>query len=96
MGCGSLIYKSSASLTQCMANHNLLWKICLSICKWKKKNTNLYSYGFDHHFATNIPPPQPNADYCGVYTCIFAELGAKYKRRQPQLACEDKDLVEHA
>ena len=41
-----------------------------------KKKKNSYSNGFDQHFVTNIPH-QPNADDCGVYTCLFAELCAK-------------------
>ena len=41
-----------------------------------KKNKKLYSYGFNQNFVTNIPL-QTNADDCGVYTCLFADLCAK-------------------
>ena len=42
-----------------------------------KKNKKLYSYWFNQKFVNNIPL-QTNADGCGVYYCLFADLCAKY------------------
>ena len=67
-------------MTQCMANLNLFWIICVGIYKWnfKQRKTKIsILMGLTKTLLPTFIPLQTNADDCGVYTCLFSEWCGK-------------------